>query len=397
VKFGQWLGLMVLIASLYIIWQTRQLLLMAFAAIVLATALHQLAKFLRKQFKISHQWSLAGSLSVFLLSVVSFFWLVVPSLVKQMQVISSKVPKVLELAQNSKGTIEQYLPGIAVPDFPTLQEQAKPLLNSLVGSSFAVFTGSLGAALNLLLLLVLTIMLLVQPHAYRDVFVLLFPHFYRRRVIGILDDCEVALGKWMVGALLGMLAVGVMTTIGLSVLQVPAPLAQGVLAGLLNFIPNLGPTLSMVLPMGIGLLDSPWKSLWVFILYFVVQQIESSFLTPYIMSKQVSLLPALTLLAQVFFASFFGFAGLVLALPLSVVSKIWINAVLIEDVLSKWRRQPSQIKLTEEPLILDPWDPEAELLNMILVPTPDLSGASAAIQHPSSPDTPPAPEDHSAL
>lgn len=396
-KFGQWLGLMVLIASLYIIWQTRQLLLMAFAAIVLATALHQLAKFLRKQFKISHQWSLAGSLSVFLLSVVSFFWLVVPSLVKQMQVISSKVPKVLELAQNSKGTIEQYLPGIAVPDFPTLQEQAKPLLNSLVGSSFAVFTGSLGAALNLLLLLVLTIMLLVQPHAYRDVFVLLFPHFYRRRVIGILDDCEVALGKWMVGALLGMLAVGVMTTIGLSVLQVPAPLAQGVLAGLLNFIPNLGPTLSMVLPMGIGLLDSPWKSLWVFILYFVVQQIESSFLTPYIMSKQVSLLPALTLLAQVFFASFFGFAGLVLALPLSVVSKIWINAVLIEDVLSKWRRQPSQIKLTEEPLILDPWDPEAELLNMILVPTPDLSGASAAIQHPSSPDTPPAPEDHSAL
>jgi predicted PurR-regulated permease PerM len=394
VKFGQWLGLMVLIASLYIIWQTRQLLLMAFAAIVLATALHQLAKFLRKQFKISHQWSLAGSLSVFLLSVVSFFWLVVPSLVKQMQVISSKVPKVLELAQNSKGTIEQYLPGIAVPDFPTLQEQAKPLLNSLVGSSFAVFTGSLGAALNLLLLLVLTIMLLVQPHAYRDVFVLLFPHFYRRRVIGILDDCEVALGKWMVGALLGMLAVGVMTTIGLSVLQVPAPLAQGVLAGLLNFIPNLGPTLSMVLPMGIGLLDSPWKSLWVFILYFVVQQIESSFLTPYIMSKQVSLLPALTLLAQVFFASFFGFAGLVLALPLSVVSKIWINAVLIEDVLSKWRRQPSQSKLTEEPLILDPWHPEAELLTITPVLTPEIGGANTAIQHPSSPDMPPAPVDY---
>jgi hypothetical protein len=147
-----------------------------------------------------------------------------------------------------------------------------------------------------------------------------------------------------------------------------------------------------VLPMGIGLLDSPWKSLWVFILYFVVQQIESSFLTPYIMSKQVSLLPALTLLAQVFFASFFGFAGLVLALPLSVVSKIWINAVLIEDVLSKWRRQPSQTKLTEAPLILDPWDLEAELLTLTLAPTPDISGPST-----SSPDMPPAPVDRSVL
>jgi predicted PurR-regulated permease PerM len=223
--------------------------------------------------------------------------------------------------------------------------------------------------------------------------VLLFPHFYRRRVIGILDECEVALGKWMVGALLGMVAVGVMTTIGLYILQVPAPLAQGVLAGLLNFIPNLGPTLSMVLPMGLGLLDSPWKSFWVFVLYFAVQQIESSFLTPYIMSKQVSLLPALTLLAQVFFASFFGFAGLVLALPLSVVSKVWINAVLIEDVLSKWRKQPSQTKLTEEPLILDPWDPETELLNMTLAPTLDIGGASTAIQHHNCQDTPPA-KDH---
>ncbi len=386
-QFGQWLGLVVLLASFYIIWQVRQLLIMAFAAIVLATALNQLAGVLHKRFKLSHQWSLAGSLAIFLLSVVGFFWSIVPSLVRQMQEIgTTKLPKVLALAQGSKGIIEQYLPGVTIPDLPTLQEQSKPLVNSLLGSSFAVFSGSLGAILNLLLLLVLTIMLLVQPHAYRNVFVLMFPQFYRRRVLGILDECEVSLGKWMVGALLGMLAVAVMSSAGLYALGVPAPLAQGVLAGLLNFIPNLGPTLSMVLPMGIALLDSPWKSLWVFILYFVIQQIESSFLTPYIMSKQVSLLPALTLLAQVFFASFFGFAGLVLALPLSVVTKIWINAVLIEDVLSKWRKPPSQDELTEEPLILDPWDPEAELLTLTPVPS-----------NPSSyQDMPPTPADHSA-
>jgi predicted PurR-regulated permease PerM len=235
---------------------------------------------------------------------------------------------------------------------------------------------------------VLTIMLLVQPTAYRNVFVMMFPQFYRRRVIEILDECEVSLGKWMVGALIGMIAVAVMSSVGLYVLGVPAPLAQGVLAGLLNFIPNLGPTLSMVLPMGIALLDSPWKSLWVIILYFVIQQIESSFLTPYIMSKQVSLLPALTLLAQVFFASFFGFAGLVLALPLSVVTKIWINAVVIEDLLNHWRKRPSQESLTVEPLILDPWEPETALLT--------LAPASPS-SSPSFPDMPPAPEDHAVL
>jgi predicted PurR-regulated permease PerM len=393
VQFGQWLGLAVLITSLYVMWQIRQLLLMAFAAIVLATALNQLARLLRDRFNLSRQWSLGGSLLIFLVTVVGFVWSIVPSLVKQMQEIgTTKLPKVLALVQNSKGAIEQYLPGVDIPDFQTLQEQAKPLLNSLLGQSLSIFSGSLGAILNMLLLLVLTIMLLVQPHAYRNVFVIMFPHFYRRRVIEILDECEVSLGKWMVGAIIGMVAVAVMSSAGLYALGVPAPLAQGVLAGLLNFIPNLGPTLSMVLPMGIALLDSPWKSLWVFILYFVVQQIESSFLTPYIMSKQVSLLPALTLLAQVFFASFFGFAGLVLALPLSVVTKIWINAVLIEDVLTHWRKRPSQENLTEEPLILDPWDPETALLTLTPAPIGPPSPPPTSF-----PNMPPAPEDHSVL
>jgi predicted PurR-regulated permease PerM len=357
VQFGQWLGLIVLAVSIYVVWQTRQLLLMAFAAIVLATALNQLARFLRQRFQLKRRDSLLGSLMIFLLTILAFFWSVVPSLIRQMQEIgTTKLPKVFALVQSSKGVVEQYLPGVSIPDFQTIQEQAKPLMNSLVGSSLAVFSGSLGAVLNLLLLLILTIMMLVQPQAYRDIFILMFPSFYRRRAIGLLDDCEVSLGKWMIGALIGMFAVGAMSTIGLYMLGIPAPLAQGVLAGLLNFIPNLGPTLSMVLPMGIALLDNPWKSVMVFVLYFVIQQIESSFLTPYIMAKQVSLLPALTLLAQVFFASFFGFAGLVLALPLSVVSKIWINGVLIEDVLNKWHKPPSQETLTEEPLMLDPWD-----------------------------------------
>ena len=89
--------------------------------------------------------------------------------------------------------------------------------------------------------------------------------------------------------------------------------------------------------MAIALLDTPIKSVLVFVLYFVIQQIESNFLTPYIMAQQVSLLPAVTLLAQVFFATFFGFLGLLLALPLTVVGKIWFREVLLEDVLDRWQ------------------------------------------------------------
>jgi predicted PurR-regulated permease PerM len=374
VQFGQWLGLFVLGISFYVVWQIRQLLLMAFAAILLATSLNQLARFIRRRWKISKQQSLLLSLVIFLGSVVAFFWTIVPSLTAQMQDIATQqVPRVLRLAQNWNSSLRHYVPESMLPDISTLQEQVQPVIKQLLSGSVAVFSGSLGVLLNLLLLLILTIMLLVQPKPYRHVFVSLFPQFYRRRVEEILDECEESLGKWVVGALIGMLAVALMSVVGLYALGVPAPLAQGVLAGLLNFIPNLGPTLSVILPMGIASLDGPWKPLLVFVLYFFIQQIESSLLTPYIMSRQVSLLPALTLLAQVFFASFFGFAGLVLALPLSVVTMIWIRNVLIEDVLNNWRKPP-QI-LHKEPVLIDPWEPssdlEAELIMMPLAPQDD--------------------------
>jgi len=134
-----------------------------------------------------------------------------------------------------------------------------------------------------------------------------------------------------------------LSLIGLSVLQVPLPLAHAVVAGFLNLIPNIGPTLSVIPPMTIALLDSPLQSGFVFILYFLIQQFESNVLTPYVMAQQVSLLPAVTLIAQVFFATFFGFLGLLLALPLTVVAQVWIREALIKDILNQWSASPKTL------------------------------------------------------
>jgi predicted PurR-regulated permease PerM len=140
-----------------------------------------------------------------------------------------------------------------------------------------------------------------------------------------------------------MSVIAFLSLIGLSVLQVPLPLAHAVVAGFLNLIPNIGPTLSVIPPMMIALLDSPLKSGFVLILYFLIQQFESNVLTPYVMAQQVSLLPAVTLIAQVFFATFFGFLGLLLALPLTVVAQVWIREALIKDILNQWSASPKTL------------------------------------------------------
>ncbi|BAY46571.1 hypothetical protein SAMD00079811_41830 [Scytonema sp. HK-05] len=337
-NLGQWIGLIAIVISLYILWQIREVLLLIFAAVVLATTLNRLARrFQRSGMK--RGFAVFLSVTIFLALIVGFFWLIVPPFADQFQELTKQVPRGLERFNTWLDELRTRVPSQLtpyIPDINSLSEQAQPIINRAVGSSFAFVSGSLEVLLKVLLVLVLTGMFLADPQAYRKVFVRLFPSFYRRRVDGILDQCEVSLEGWITGASIAMGAVGLMSLIGLSILRVRSALALAVLAGFLNLIPNLGPTLSVIPAMAIAFLDAPWKVLAVLVLYFIIQQSEGNFITPIVMAHQVSLLPAITLISQLFFVTFFGFLGLFLALPLTVVAKIWVQEVLIKDVLDQW-------------------------------------------------------------
>ncbi|TVP59843.1 MAG: AI-2E family transporter [Nodularia sp. (in: Bacteria)] len=337
-NLGQWIGLIAIVLSLYILWQIRQVLLLIFAAVVLAATLNRLAKRIQS-LGLKRGFAVVLSVVLFFAGVVCFFWLIVPPFAQQFQELTYRVPQgfgrfnswLLYLETLVPESLRPYLPNIN-----SLIEQAKPFLNQILENSFAFVSGSLEVILKTLLVLVLTGMFLADPQAYRRLFIRLFPSFYRSRINGILDQCELSLKGWITGAFIAMSVVGISSVIGLSFLGVKAALALGVLAGFLNLIPNLGPTLSVVPAMAIALLDTPWKPLLVLVLYFVIQQIDANFVTPTVMAHRVSLLPAVTLISQLFFVTFFGFLGLFLALPLTVVAKIWLQEVLIKDVLDQW-------------------------------------------------------------
>ncbi len=371
-NLGQWIGLIAIVLSLYILWQIREVLLLMFAAVVLATTLNRLAKrFQRSGMK--RGLAVVLSVAIFFAVIVGFFWLIVPPFAQQFQELTYRVPEGFRRFNSSLDALRTRIPAELVPyvpDINSLIQQAQPFVNRLVGNSFAFVSGSLEVLVKVLLVLVLTGMLLADPVAYRKVFVRLFPSFYRRRVEGILNKCEVSLGGWVTGAVIAMGVVGLMSVVGLSVLGIKAALALGVLAGFLNLIPNLGPTLSVVPAMAIALLDEPWKAIAVLILYFIIQQVESNFITPIVMAHQVSLLPAVTLISQLFFVTFFGFLGLFLALPLTVVAKIWVQEVLIKDVLDEWGHHPQETEFvisSKFPQVDDPWSTE----------TPDNDGEEA--------------------
>jgi predicted PurR-regulated permease PerM len=197
--------------------------------------------------------------------------------------------------------------------------------------------GNLGTTLlQTLFVVAVALMITAQPTAYREVALLLVPGFYRRRAREVLLQCGESLSAWMGGVLISSLCVGTLAAISLLLLGVKLVAANAVLAGLLNIIPNVGPTLSTLFPMSVALLDSPWKAVAVLVAYIIIQNLESYVITPSVMHHQLKLLPGLTLTAQLIFTVLFGPLGLILALPLAVCLQVILREVLIHDVLDHW-------------------------------------------------------------
>ena len=344
-QLGTLIGFLAIIIALYVLWRIKQVLLLAFAAIVFATAINQIVKQLQQKFGLSRNTAIFSSVTTILIFVVGFIALVIPPFIEQFQELVTLVPLGLEQFSNWNQWLQNLLPQELIEDVRSLEsigQNFKTLIDSLVGNFFNIFSSNLGVFLNSLLVVILTVMLLITPTPYRQIFLLMFPAFYRSRVQTILKKCEKNLGGWAIGILFNMAIVTILSGIGLWALDVRLPLANSLLAGIFTFIPNLGPILSVIPPTAMALLDAPWKALAVVILYIVIQQVESNILTPIVMKRQVSLLPAITLLSQVAFAVFFGILGLFLALPITVVAQVWLNEIVVKDILDRWQLKPKK-------------------------------------------------------
>ena len=352
--FGHWLGLLAVACAGLVLWQLRDSLVLLFAALVLAQALCTLVGLVRRRLGCSRAPAVVLSLLLLAVVLLLIATVVIPPFVDQFSQLLLKLPaaalSLVRLLRQGLASASQVLYGSADPSLTWLRDGLLPdgslpvptAPPDLGGGLLKLLglAGDLGTALlQLIFVLAVALMVALQPTAYREVAVLLVPSFYRRRFREVLRLCGDALSAWMVGVVISSLCVGSLAALGLWLLGVKLVAANAVLAGLLNVIPNIGPTLSTVFPMAVALLDAPWKALAVLLLYIGVQNLESYLITPSVMHHQLRLLPGLTLAAQLLFTVLFGPLGLLLALPLAVCVQVLVREVVIADLLDPWRRQ----------------------------------------------------------
>ena len=349
-RFGEWLGLLALAAAMALLWSLRMVVVQLFAAVVLAMALCTLVGAVRQRLGCGRGLALLLSLLGLALLLVLVATAVIPAFMDQFGQLLHKLPAaarlLLNLMQQAMGGVSQMLYGrsdaSATLSFFSQEDlrSTGPALGGSLGAGalrLVGLAGNLGSGLvQLLFVLAVSLMIAVQPQAYREVAILMVPSFYRRRARQVLVLCGEALSAWMGGVLISSVCVGLLAAIGLSVLGVKLVAAHALLAGLLNIIPNVGPTLSTIFPMAVALLEAPWKALAVLGLYVAVQNLESYVITPSVMHHQLRLLPGLTLSAQFLFTVMFGPLGLLLALPMAVCLQVILREVVIRDILEGW-------------------------------------------------------------
>jgi len=265
-NFGKWVGLICFIITLVILWKIRQMLLLFFLAVVVATALNSLTQRFQKG-GVKRPIAVVLTLGLVALSMTLFIGLVMPPFIDQFRSLIQRLPIGFnQVARQVELFIENppaWMPEIEldVPEISALSQQLQPILQNLIQNFLEFFNSSLFLVLKTLLVFALTLMMLADPRSYRQGFIKLFPSFYRRRTDEILTYCEIALGNWLGGILINSIFVAVASGIGLSLLQVDFVLAHSLLAGMLNFVPNIGPVLSVIFPLSIALLGPPWKAI----------------------------------------------------------------------------------------------------------------------------------------
>jgi len=195
---------------------------------------------------------------------------------------------------------------------------------------FPFLSQTLAIVGGVVLIIFMAIYIGAEPHVYHRGVMLLFPLRMRDRAGEVSRAIATVLRKWLVTQLIAMVAIGTVTTIALLILGVKPAFALGLLAGLFEFIPTVGPLLAAVPAIAMGFLDSPEKALTVGLVYWGIQFLENNLLIPLLMKGGVNVPPVVTILGQALMTILFGFLGLMVAVPLMAAVIVAVKMLYVE-------------------------------------------------------------------
>ncbi len=286
-------------------------------------------------------------------------FVLIPAVANQVSQLIANVPLYLRTLEHWIEGLRSWVIGLGIKGLdertvPTLRDvDAQALVRYLQRRQAEIASGGvqavlgigrgIGAVLSVLgyfvLLPILSYYLLRDWDVLRKRIEELLPTVYRRRVVDFATEFDRLLGRYLRGQLLLATCVGIIIGVGFWILGFPYALLLGLLAGVLNFVPYLGLIASLLVSVLIALFSGHFLGGVIKIaVVFGAEQVLESILAPRIVGRSVGLHPVWVILALALFSFFFGFVGLLLAVPLAVFLKLVLSAALRRYRVSRWFR-----------------------------------------------------------
>ncbi len=306
-----------------LVWALSDVVLMIFFAVLLAAVLRGAADWLAERTGAGVRPMLAVVAILLLALVVGFGFWVGPQIARESQDLVTQLTHQIQSLQQRFGQSE-LVKGLSKPG---------AVATHLAGSATTVASSTLRIIIDALVVLVTALYFAASPGLYVRGALHLLPLPYRPRVHAVMEEIAHVLRFWLLGQLVDMVVVGILSGVGLWLLHVPLPVALGVIAGLLTFVPYFGAIAAAVPAIMIALAAGPAKVLWVVAVFAVCHLVEGYVISPLVQRRMVELPPALTILGMTVMSALFGPLGIVLGTPLAATVLVAVRELYVRDVL----------------------------------------------------------------
>ncbi len=333
IGYGRFAAMVVIVMALvgvaFVLVELTRLMMLVFASVVFAVVFDAIAVRLRRWTGMPRGLAIVAAVLLLLGVFFGVFTMFGAQLIAEFDEIRDKFPAAL-------GAIEQQLDrwGLGEPARNLIQQGTSDL--STLASRAGGYVISAGSGLSdVVLVLVGAIFFAADPAVYKRGVLLLMPASAEPTARAALSDVTGGLRGWMRGQGVSMVVAAAMTSLGLWLLGVPAFAGLGLIAGLLDVIPFVGPVIAAIPAVLLAFTVSPMTALWTVAMFIVIQQIQGNFLQPMIQKQAVDVPPAILLFAVLASGTLFGFLGVLLAAPVTIVAYVLVQRIYVKTLLGK--------------------------------------------------------------
>lgn len=296
----------IIVAIAFFMFQIKGILLGLFMAYIIMASIHPFVRTLRK-YRVP---KIVAIVLIYAIVIAFFVLLVIPILpffVSQVQALFKAIPLYLDSLSQTFGfqiNLQQ------------IQSYITPIISAIGENAFTITSRVFGGIFSILTIFILSFYLLVDRERLGEEVPHLLPSKFQEKTRLTIHLVEEKLGAWLRGQIVLSLAIGIITWITLTILQIPFALPLAILAGFLEIIPTIGPIIAAIPAVIVAFAISPIMGLVVMLAYAGIQVAENNILVPKIMQKAVGLNPVVILISILIGGSLMGIIGALLSIPL---------------------------------------------------------------------------------